>query len=81
MERLARLSHRVIWLNPHHRGGAGGRRGPATAGPDRQAGRGSQDAPPASLGMLVAEPHIDLLLSGHDLRSLEQFAAMLPEVG
>ena len=28
--------------------------------------------------MMVAAPHIDLLLSGHDLRSLEEFAALLP---
>jgi hypothetical protein len=26
----------------------------------------------------VAAPHIDLLLSGHDLASLEQLAEMLP---
>jgi hypothetical protein len=28
----------------------------------------------------VAAPHIDLLLSGHDLASLEQLAEMLPEL-
>ena len=33
---------------------------------------------PTTLGMMVAAPHIDLLLSGHDLASLEQLAAMLP---
>ena len=33
---------------------------------------------PSTLGMMVAAPHIDLLLSGHDLASLEQLAAMLP---
>jgi len=32
----------------------------------------------ATLGMMVAAPHIDLLLSGHDLASLEQLANMLP---
>jgi uncharacterized protein len=58
MERLARLSHRVVWLNPH---------------------KGSDPAfRPSTLGMMAAEPHIDLLLSGHDLRSLEEFAALLP---
>ena len=31
--------------------------------------------------MMVAAPHIDLLLSGHDLRSLEELAALLPELG
>jgi uncharacterized protein len=33
---------------------------------------------PSTLGMMVAAPHIDLLLSGHDLASLEQLAKMLP---
>ena len=33
---------------------------------------------PSTLGMMVAAPHIDLLLSGHDLASLEQLARMLP---
>ena len=60
MERLARLSHRVVWMNPHK-------------GDDR-------DFQPSTLGMMVAAPHVDLLLSGHDLRSLEEFAAMLPEL-
>jgi hypothetical protein len=58
MERLARLSHRIVWLNPHK-------------GDD-------PDFQPSSLGMMVAAPHIDLLLSGHDLASLEELAAALP---
>ena len=61
MERLERLSHRIVWLNPH-----------------------KGDDPsfrPSTLGMMVAEPHIDLLLSGHDLRSLEELAALLPSLG
>jgi uncharacterized protein with von Willebrand factor type A (vWA) domain len=33
---------------------------------------------PSTLGMMVAAPHVDLLLSGHDLASLEQLAEMLP---
>jgi uncharacterized protein len=33
---------------------------------------------PSTLGMIVAAPHIDLLLSGHDLSSLEKLAALLP---
>ena len=33
---------------------------------------------PSTVGMMVAAPHIDLLLSGHDLASLEQLAEMLP---
>lgn len=58
MERLARLSHRVVWMNPHK-------------GDDA-------DFRPSTLGMMVAAPHVDVLLSGHDLRSLEEFAALLP---
>jgi uncharacterized protein with von Willebrand factor type A (vWA) domain len=58
MERLARLCHRIVWLNPHK-------------GDD-------PDFRPSSLGMMVAAPHIDLLLSGHDLASLEELAGMLP---
>jgi len=38
-------------------------------------------APVNTLGMMVAAPHVDLLLSGHDLASLEEFAARLPELG
>jgi uncharacterized protein with von Willebrand factor type A (vWA) domain len=58
MERLGRLCHRVVWLNPH-RGN-------------------SRDFRPSTLGMMVAEPHIDLLLPGRNLHDLEVFAAMLP---
>ncbi len=58
MERLARLSHRIVWLNPHKGTDAAFR--------------------PSTLGMMVAAPHVDLLLSGHDLRSLEEFATVLP---
>ena len=58
MERLARLSHRIVWLNPHK--GA------------------NRDFRPATLGMMVAAPHIDVLLSGHDLSSLEELATLLP---
>jgi uncharacterized protein len=58
MERLARLSHRVVWMNPHKGDNA--------------------DFRPTTLGMMVVAPHIDLLLSGHDLRSLEELAALLP---
>ncbi len=44
--------------------------------PHHQAG----GSPPPSLGMAVAAPHLDLLLSGHDLASLEEFATRLPEL-
>ncbi len=33
---------------------------------------------PSTLGMMVVAPHIDLLLSGHDLASLEKLAEALP---
>jgi hypothetical protein len=61
LERLALLSHRIVWLNPM--------KGSST------------DYRPSTLGMIVAEPHIDLLLSGHDLASLEEFATLLPQLG
>jgi uncharacterized protein with von Willebrand factor type A (vWA) domain len=60
MERLSRLSYRVVWLNPHK--------------------GNSLDFAPSTLGMMVAAPHVDLVMSGHDLRSLEEFAELLPEL-
>ena len=36
---------------------------------------------PASLGMLIAAPHVDLLLSGHDLASLLEFPTALARLG
>jgi len=38
----------------------------------------NRDFRPSTLGMMVAAPHIDLLLSGHDLASLEELAGTLP---
>jgi uncharacterized protein with von Willebrand factor type A (vWA) domain len=58
IDRLSRLSHRVVWMNPHKGGNASFR--------------------PSTLGMMVVAPHIDMLLSGHDLSSLEELAALLP---
>jgi uncharacterized protein len=60
MERLSRLCHRVVWMNPHK--------------------GNSLDFTPSTLGMMVAAPHIDRVLSGHDLRSLEELAELLPEL-
>jgi uncharacterized protein with von Willebrand factor type A (vWA) domain len=57
MERLSRLCHRIIWLNPH-KGSA-------------------KQFVPTTLGMMVAAPYVDELLSGHDLASLEEFATTL----
>lgn len=60
MERLARLSHRIVWMNPH---------------------QGDADTFRANtLALMVAEPHIDLVVSGHNLRSLERFAGQLAEL-
>jgi uncharacterized protein with von Willebrand factor type A (vWA) domain len=58
MERLSRLCHKIVWLNPHK--------------------GDNPEFRPSTLGMMVAEPHVDLLLSGHDLASLEQLAEHLP---
>jgi uncharacterized protein with von Willebrand factor type A (vWA) domain len=57
MERLSRLCHRIVWLNPH-KGSA-------------------KEFVPTTLGMMVAAPYVDELLSGHDLASLEEFAETL----
>jgi uncharacterized protein with von Willebrand factor type A (vWA) domain len=61
MERLSRLCHKIVWMNPHKGDNA--------------------DYKPQTLGMMVAEPHIDVLLSGHDLSSLEELADLLPQLG
>ncbi len=60
MERLSRLCHNIVWMNPHKGNN-----------PDYQ---------PQTVGMLAAQPHIDVLLSGHDLSSLEELAALLPKL-
>lgn len=60
LQRLSRLSHRIVWLNPH-------------VGDQR-------DFVPSTLGMMVAAPYVDELLSGHDLASLEELAAVLPRL-
>lgn len=60
MERLARLCHAIVWMNPHKGGDPAFR--------------------PSTVGMIAAAPHIDLLLSGHDLASLEELAALLPKI-
>lgn len=61
MQKLARLSHRIVWLNPHK-------------------GNQGDTWVPSSLGMIVAAPYVDEMLSGHDLASLEQLAAVLPRL-
>ncbi len=54
MERLSRVCHRIVWMNPHK-------------GDD-------EDFQPSTLGMLVAAPYVDTIVSGHNLRSLGNFA-------
>jgi uncharacterized protein with von Willebrand factor type A (vWA) domain len=61
MERLSRLCHNIVWMNPHKGNNA--------------------NYQPQTVGMIVAQPHIDVLLSGHDLSSLEELAALLPKLG
>lgn len=58
MERLARLSHRIVWMNPLKGDNA--------------------EFKPKTVGMVAALPYVDLLLSGHDLSSLEELAGCLP---
>lgn len=60
LERLGRLSHRIVWMNPM--------KGDAV------------EFTPTSLGMSVALPHVDLVWSGHNLASLEEFAEALPAI-
>jgi hypothetical protein len=60
MERLARLSHKIVWMNPHQ--------GDAT------------QFRANTLALMVAEPYVDLFVSGHNLRSLEQFAVQLADL-
>ena len=60
MDRLSRLCHNIVWMNPHK-----------GDNPDYQ---------PQTVGMMAAQPHIDVLLSGHDLSSLEELATLLPKL-
>ena len=61
MERLSRLCHNIVWMNPH---------------------KGNNAAyQPQTVGMIAANPHVDVLLSGHDLSSLEELATLLPKLG
>jgi uncharacterized protein with von Willebrand factor type A (vWA) domain len=60
MERLSRLCHRIVWMNPHH--------------------RDDPDFRPSTLGMMIAAPYVDAIVSGHNLRSLGEFAESLPDL-
>ena len=65
MDRLSRQCHRLVWMNPHQ--GSTGESGGAFR--------------PVTLGMMVAAPYVDRVLSGHDLSSLEELAVLLPALG
>ncbi len=57
MERLSRLSYRILWMNPH---------------------KGDQQKfEPNTMGMIIAEPFIDQIVSGHNLNSLQEFTKSL----
>lgn len=67
IEKLERLSHRIVWMNPMLTVDAGA--------------PGGIGGPPPTLAMAVVGPHIDEIASGRDLASLESFAARLPDIG
>jgi uncharacterized protein with von Willebrand factor type A (vWA) domain len=58
MERLSRLCHWIVWMNPLK--------------------GDNPEFEPRTVGMMVALPYVDVLLSGHDLSSLEELAETLP---
>ena len=60
MEDLARVAHRIVWMNPH---------------------KGDiPDFIPNAMGMMIAQPFIDQIVSGHNLRSLEEFSRKLTTI-
>ena len=61
MQTLARLAHRVVWVNPHK--------------------GDNEDYVPNTIGMMVADPYIDKVYSGHNYKSIEEFARELSKMG
>src|SRR4051794_1946188 len=59
MERLRRLSHRVVWVNPLG---------------------GDPSFRPETRGMTAALPHVDALVSGHSLGSLEALSCVMSDL-
>ena len=60
MEDLARIAHRIVWMNPH---------------------KGDiLDYVPNTMGMMIANPFIDQIVSGHNLKSLEEFSRTLAAI-
>ena len=60
MARLARLAHRIVWVNP------------------RKAAAGYE---PLVGGMAAALPHVDVFLSGHSARALDEVVAAIGRPG
>lgn len=56
MQRLARLSHHVVWVNPH---------------------AGKRGYEPVQGGIAAALPHVDRLLAGHSLATLQELSEVL----
>lgn len=60
MEDLARIAHRIVWVNPH--------KGDVL------------DYVPNTMTMMIANPFIDKIVSGHNLKSLEEFSRTLTAI-
>ena len=58
MARLARLAHRVVWVNPH---------------------AGKRGYEPVQGGIAAALPHVDRLLAGHSLATLQELTEVLAD--
>ncbi|GAA4819961.1 VWA domain-containing protein [Actinomycetospora corticicola] len=58
MERLARLAHAVVWVNPH---------------------AGKRGYEPVQGGIAAALPHVDRLLAGHSLATLQELTEVLAD--
>ncbi|HEY2221177.1 vWA domain-containing protein [Actinomycetospora sp.] len=58
MERLARLAHGVVWVNPH---------------------AGKRGYEPVQGGIAAALPHVDRLLAGHSLATLQELTEVLSD--
>ena len=58
MQRLARLAHAVVWVNPH---------------------AGKRGYEPVQGGIAAALPHVDRLLAGHSLATLQELTEVLAD--
>ena len=90
-ERLSRLCHRIVWVNPLARGAGADSAGrsraavgaawPGVGGPFAEAGRSSSAVGPDTVGMKAAGPWIDAVEPCGNLADLEALAAKLPALG